>query len=181
MNVELLLTRLKKGDQLAYKELVFHFSARLMTIARIYSSSEEDAKDILQDTFILVFRKINQFVGSEEKQLYGCLKRIIINLCLSRNQKKYRTMESSLDNMNFDKGVSADAIGNLTHQEIMDLVFKLPDGYRQVFALFAIEGYSHREIAEKLSIGESSSRSQYSRAKKLLQLQFNNLFNILIA
>ena len=181
MNVELLITRLKKGDQRAYKELVFHFTTRLMTIARIYSPSEEDAKDVLQDTFILVFRKIKQFEGNEEKQLYGWIKRIVINLCLSRNQKKYRKMESSLDNMNFDKGVSADAIGNLTHQEIMDLVLNLPDGYRQVFALFAIEGYSHREIAEKLNIGESSSRSQYSRAKKILQLQFNNLFNILIA
>lgn len=181
MNVDNLLKRLKKGEQRAYKELVFHFTGRLMTIARIYSNSEEDAKDVLQEAFILVFRKIDQFNGQEEKQLYGWMKRIIINLCLSRNQKKFRRMEKSLDTMDFDKGVDAQAITNISHQEIMNLIFTLPEGYRQVFALFAIEGYSHREIAERLNIGESSSRSQYSRAKKLLQSEFKNLYNVLIA
>jgi len=181
MNVEKLIKNLKKGDQLAFKDLVFHFSSRLMTVARIYSRSEEDAKDVLQDAFILVFRKIDQFHGDEEKHLYGWIKRIIINLCLSRNQRKYRTMESSLDAFSQDRGVNSVAISNLTHQEIMDMVFRLPEGYRQVFALFAIEGYSHKEIAERLNIGESSSRSQYSRARKILQQEFNNLFKVLIA
>lgn len=181
MEVVQLIEGLKRGDQKAYKELVFRFSGRLMTTARIYSKSEEDAKDVLQDAFILVFRKVDQFVGDEEKQFFGWMKRMIINLCLSRNQRMYRKMESSLDTLLTDKGVSSMAVENLSHQEILKMVYELPDGYRQVFALYAIEGFSHKEIATQLGIGESSSRSQYSRARKILQSEFNNLFKVMIA
>ena len=91
-------------------------------------------------------------------------------------------MEKGLDAISINKHkVDSAAIANLTHEEIMRMVFNLPDGYRQVFALYAIEGYSHKEIAEKLSIGVSSSRSQYSRARKMLQNNFQKLFTTMIA
>lgn len=182
MDIVSLIARLKRGEEPAYKELVFAFTARLMTVARIYAVSEEEAKDVLQDAFILVFKKIGTFEGTEERAFYGWMKRLIINLSLSRNQKKYRSMEKGLDAISINKHkVESAAIGNLTHEEIMKMVFKLPDGYRQVFALYAIEGYSHKEIAEQLSIGVSSSRSQYSRARKMLQNNFQKLFTSMIA
>lgn len=181
MDVGNLITKLKEGEEAAYKELVIKFSRRLMTVAKIYSRNEEEAKDILQDAFILVFRKIEIFKGHEEAAFYGWMKRMVINLCLSRNQKKYRSMESSMEVIGQDKGIQAEAINNLTHDEIMEMVFNLPDGYKQVFALYAVEGYSHKEIAQILGIKESSSRSQYSRARKILQSEFHNRYKVMTA
>jgi len=177
MDVGNLITKLKEGEESAYKELVMKFSRRLMTVAKIYSRNEEEAKDILQDAFILVFRKIQ----IEEAAFYGWMKRMVINLCLSRNQKKYRSMESSMEVIGQDKGIQAEAINNLSHDEIMEMVFNLPDGYKQVFALYAVEGYSHKEIAKTLGIKESSSRSQYSRARKILQSEFHNRYKVMTA
>lgn len=181
MDIISLIARLKKGQEPAYKELVFAFSARLMTVARIYSKNEEDAKDVLQDAFILVFKKVKSFEGTEERAFYGWMKKLIINLCLSRNQRKFRHLEKSLETIKVEQSVHSAAISNLSHEEIMNLIFELPDGYRQVFALYAIEGFSHKEIAEQLTIAEGSSRSQYSRARKILQFKCANLFKVMTA
>ena len=175
------LTGLKNNEQAAFKELVFAFTPRLMSIARLYSRDEEEAKDILQDTFILIFRKVDMFVGNEEAAFYGWTKRMIINLCLSRSQKKFRKMEKSLQEISVDESKDADVIASMSHDEIMALVYALPDGYRQVFALYAIEGYSHKEIGERLSIQESSSRSRFHRARAILRDEFDKLFKVMIA
>ena len=178
MDVTELIYKLKKGEESAFKELVLAYSGRLLTIAKIYSRNSEDARDMLQDAFIVIFNKISKFDAKVEKALYAWMKKIVINLCLSRNQKKYLKMEQSIENMTLHHAVDAMAITELSHEEIIKLINELPDGYRQVFALFAIEGYSHKEIAHKLSIGESSSRSQYLRARRLLQIKVTNLFKV---
>ncbi len=181
MDISNLISELKQGKELAFKELVFGFSGRLMTIARIYSKNEEDAKDLLQDAFILVFKKVSSFEGTKEAALYGWMKKIVINLALSRNQRKFRTMEHSLDAMGIEKMIDEEIIATLSHSEIMKLIFDLPDGYRQVLALYAIEGYSHKEVASFLGIRESSSRSRYSRARKMLQAKYIDLNKIMTA
>ena len=181
MDIVTLITRLKKGDELAFRELVYSFSSRLMTIARIYARSEDDAKDTLQDAFVVVFRKIRGFEGDQEAAFYGWLKRIIINISLSKNQRKYRNLESSLNALDIERGFDEQIISNLSHQEIMDLIFNLPDDYRQVFALFAIEGFSHREIAAMLNISETNSRTHLYRSKKLLQEKIGFSQKIVIA
>jgi len=152
-----------------------------MTVAKIYCRSEAEAQDILQEAYVRVFKKIDSFIGYQEAAFYGWLKRIVINLALSRGQKKYKSMEQSLETTFVDKNIEPEVLSTLNHDEIMGLVFNLPDGYRQVFALFAIEGYSHKEVAERLNIGESSSRSQFLRARKLLQKQIKNLYKVMTA
>lgn len=169
MNIEHLISGLKKKDENAFKELVYTFSRRLMTIAKIYSTDEEESRDVLQDAFIVVFQKIDGFSGDNEAMLYGWIKRIIINICMSKNQKMYKRMEDSLDNMIINKGIESMAESHLSHEEIMKLIFSLPDGYRQIFALYAIEGYSHKEIATKLNIGENNSRTKYMRSRNMLK------------
>lgn len=180
-NFATLINRLKQNDQLAFKELVYAFTPRLMTVARLYSKDNEEAKDILQDAFILVFRKIDMFQGTEEAAFYGWVKRMIVNLCLSRNQRKFRKMEKSIEEVTVTKGQDANVLSNMSHDEIMKLVFALPDVYRQVFALYAIEGYSHKEIGEKLDIQESSVRSRYHRARAMLRENFTKYFKPMIA
>lgn len=178
MNVELLISQLKKQEEQAYKKLVFAYSKKLMSVARLYATSMQEAQDNLQDTFVVVFDKISEFKGDHEGQLYSWMKQILIFKSLNKNQKKYKHVESSLDNAFEQSTIEADAISQLTHKEIIKIVYELPQGYKEVFALYAIEGYSHKEIGQKMGIAESSSRSQYSRAKKILQQKINELSKV---
>lgn len=178
MDVKNLIQKLKNGEEQAYKELVFSYSKRLMSVARLYAKSYAEAQDNLQDTFVVIFSKVKEFKGKEEAQLYAWMKQILIFRSLTKSQKKYKKMESSLDEDIPYTTIEADAISQINHQEIINLVYSLPDGYKQVFALYAIEGFSHREIGEQMGIAESSSRSQYSRAKKILQNKINELSKV---
>jgi len=164
-----LITRLKKREEPAFKELVFSFSKRLLTVAMLYSKDREDAEDVLQDALIKVFQNIDSFTGHEERMFYGWMKKIVINECLTRSRRRYRKSEKSLEEMDIDKGIEPEAVQSLYKQELIDIITTLPNGYREVFALFVLEGYSHQEIAERMGIKESSSRSQLVRAKKLLR------------
>lgn len=171
-----IIQRLRNGEEPAFTELVLSTSSRLMTVAKVYTDSVQDAEDILQDAYVIVYQKIGMFVGDEPKAFYGWMKRILINLALSKNKKKYKKLEQSLDTMVVDQPFNANVLSNLSRDEIMQLVFSLPSGYRQVFALFAIEGYSHKEIAEQLGVKVSTSRSQFLRAKRVMQEKVNRLY-----
>ena len=151
-----------------------------MTVAKVYTNSNEDAQDVLQDALIIVFEKVSTFKGENPAAFYSWMKKITINLALGLNRKKSKTMESSLDELNIDRPFDAQILEKLGQQEIMKLIYSLPLGYRQVFALFVIEGYSHKEIAKKLDIKPSTSRSQLIRAKRLLQKEIEQLYKIAI-
>ncbi len=178
MNVGKLISRLQKKEEQAFKELVFAYSKKLMSVAKLYATSMQEAQDNLQDTFVVIFDKIQEFNGEYEGQLYSWMKQILIFKSLNKNQKKYKSSESSLENAYEQTTIEADAVSQLTHKEIIKIVYDLPQGYREVFALYAIEGYSHKEIGQKMGIEESSSRSQYSRAKKILQNKINELSKV---
>jgi len=175
-----LIQRLRNGEEPAFTELVLSFSSRLMTVAKVYTNSEADAQDVLQDAFIIVFQKVSSFVGDNPQAFFAWMKRITINLAITKNKKTYKKMEQSLQASGVDHAFDEQLIAKLSRAEIMELVYKLPAGYKQVFALFVLEGYSHKEIAEQLDITSSTSRSQLVRAKKLLQVQVNNLFKMAI-
>lgn len=175
-----LIQRLRNGEEPAFRELVLSFSSRLMTVAKIYTDSAADAEDVLQDAFIVVFQKVTSFRGDNDLAFFGWMKRITINLAISKNRKTYKRVEQSLQASGIDHPFDEQLIAKLSKDEIMNLVYNLPSGYRQVFALFVLEGYSHKEIAEQLGITSSTSRSQLVRAKKLLQTQINHLFKMAI-
>jgi len=170
-----LINRLRKGEEPAFKELVLATSSRLMTVARVYADSAEDAQDVLQDAYVICFEKVATFSGEEPKAFYAWMKKITINLALYKNRKKYKKVETSLDAVGIDRAFDAQILSSLNRKELMELIFSLPDGYRQVFALFAIEGFSHKEIADRLGIKASTSRSQFLRAKKVLQEKIKQL------
>ena len=146
MNVTPLILRLGKGEEKAFKELVFSYSKRLMSVARLYASSYPEAQDNLQDTFVVIFDKVKDFRGTEEAQFFAWMKQILIFKSLTKNQKKYKKMESTLDEAFSHVSIEADAVSQLNHQEITKIVFDLPQGYKEVFALYAIEGYSHLSL-----------------------------------
>ncbi len=180
MNFKSLIYRLRKGEETAFKELVFSYSKRLLTVCKIYAYNQSDAQDLLQDALIVVFQKVKSFKGEEEKAFYAWMRQIIIYQAFNKNQKKYLRVEKSLEEFPNDPVIEPEGVSKLSHEEIVSLVMNLPSGYKQVFALFAIEGFSHKEIANRMNIKESSSRSQYVRARKILQQKINELSKIRI-
>ena len=175
-----LIKRLKENDESAFKELVHQHSFRLMTVAKVYTHSLHDAQDVLQDALIIVFEKISNFKGDNPAAFYGWMKKITINRALGLNRKKFKSMESSLEDLKDDQPFDAHILSKLSQQEIMKLIYSLPIGYRQVFALFVMEGYSHKEIAKMLEIQPSTSRSQFTRAKAMLKRELEQLYKIAI-
>lgn len=173
-----LIERLKKGEESAFTELVLATSMRLMTVAKVYTQNDQDAQDVLQDAYITCFEKVALFENNGPKAFYSWLKRITINTAISKYRKKYRHMEQSLEITQGEQSFDAGIISELSQKELMEKVFELPAGFRQIFALFVIEGYSHKEIGEMLGIKSATSRSQFVRAKRALQKKIQSPFRL---
>lgn len=173
-HLEILIAGCRKGDAKSQHNLYMQFSAAMYGLCLQYASSEEDAKDILQDGFVKVFKKIGQV--KEAKALPGWIRRVMINTAL----EKYRS-QVHLKSINEDPGISErevidDTLSALEAESIIGLVRSLTPQYRMVFSLFAIEGYNHKEIAEMLNISEGTSKSNLSRARSILQEKVKNMY-----
>ena len=169
MNLATVISNLKKGNHESFRELVYTYTPRLMTVARIYTRNSEDAKDVLQDAFISIYQHIDQFNGNEEKALLAWMKKIVRNAGLAKYKKMSYTKEAySLDGV-LEKSVEPIVLANFETEELMKAIFRLPLKYKQVLGLYAIDGYSHKEIAEKLGISIGTSKSNLAKAKMRLR------------
>ncbi len=141
-----------------------------------YARTREDAADILQEGFVKVFTKLDQFQfqGSFE----GWIRRVMVNTALRAYQKQRYDFEQTGYERMPDMPVDPDAVALLSEAELMGLVRRLPDGYRSVFNLVAIEGYSHAEAADMLGIQESTSRSQLTKARRYLEEEVSKIQKI---
>ena len=153
----------------AQKLLFDKFSRKMMGLCMRYASDSQEAQDIVQDGFIKVFNSIEGF--HHDGSLEGWIKKIMINTALDayrKNRKRQNDVELDNDHtmeISHDDGIVEEMSANY----LLGLVQTLPEGYKIVFNMFAIEGYSHKEIAEKLGISVNTSKSQYSRARVYLQ------------
>lgn len=139
-----------------------------------YAQDNAEAEDILQEGFIRIFRYIHQFKG--EGSFEGWMRRIVVNCALKVIQKKkLHFVEASETTLATVPTINATALDQLTAQEILRLVNALPTGYKTVFNLVVVEGYSHEEVADLLGIQASTSRSQLVKARKMLQNQLAHL------
>ncbi|GAA5027142.1 DNA-directed RNA polymerase sigma-70 factor [Marivirga lumbricoides] len=155
----------QKGDRKSQYQLYQQFASGMMVVAMRYSKSTQEAEDILQEGFIKVFQYIKNF--REESSLGYWIKRIIINTALNHQRNKlYLYPMVDVDDMK--DGLGSVSVENMAVEELMELVQSLPTGCQVIFNLYAVEGYQHKEIAKMLSISEGTSKSQYSRARKLL-------------
>ena len=167
-----LINGCRKGDRLAQKELYERYSRKMMGVCLRYVNDRETARDLLQDGFVKVFTSMDSYsgIGSFE----GWMRKIFVNCALEYLRKSDVLRESTdLDNTAELIQPDASAISNMSAAELMQLVQELPAG---LFNLFAIEGYSHKEISDMLNITESTSRSQFTRAKQMLQKRINALY-----
>ena len=152
-------------------ELFSYLAPKLKGVCYRYSGNTFDAEDLLQETFITIFTKIHTYreLGSFE----GWARRIAVNTSITWLKKNKLLRQMGELNERYDAEDSQeDDLVEVNTDELMQHIARLPNGYRTILNLFAIEGYSHKEIGELLSITESTSRSQYTRAKKALQQLF---------
>ena len=157
-----------KGDSRAQRMLFERFSKKMLGVCLRYAKSTEQAEDVLQDGFIKVFSKLNDF--KHDGSLEGWIRRIMVNTSLDQIRKENKLLGNiSLDNVDYKLQNNAFVLENLAAKDLMKMVQSMPVGYKVVFNMFAIEGYSHKEISEHLGISENTSKSQYSRARAYLR------------
>lgn len=143
-----------------------------------YARNRMEAEDIMQDGFIRVFRKMHTF--KHKGSFEGWIRRIMVHTAIKYFKKGSNKNEfSNLEEVS-EKKVESKAVGNISEAELLQLIDTLPLGYKTVFNLYVIEGYKHHEIAEMLDIGESTSRSQLLKARKVLQNALKKLQLLMI-
>lgn len=171
-----LIREAKKGSAAAQKCLFDQFANKMLMVCQRYVKSPEDAEELLLNGFYKFFTKISSFTYQGEAACYGWLKKVMINECLMFLRAK-NVFTIVTDATAEEIPLEEDILDNLSAEEIFRLIVQLPIGYRTVFNLFAIEGMTHKEISVLLSINEGTSRSQFSKAKLLLQkMLFQNNF-----
>jgi len=163
----------KKGDAKAQRILYDLFKGKLMGLCRRYAQNREEAQDVLQESFIRIFTNIHQLKASEK--LESWMKSITVRTAINYYHKgKGRAlMFSNVEDSASRQTVEETSLQKLSDEYLISLVNALPDGCRIVFNLFAIEGFSHAEIAEMLHVSEGTSRSQFYHAKYLLKEKLN--------
>lgn len=173
-----ILERCKKYERKAQKELYDVYSPVLLGICIRYAKTRDEAEDILQEGLIKILTKINDFKG--DGSFEGWMKRIIVNTAISH----YHKNKKHNDVYDIDEINETDIKGNtfennqFTSEELYSVINNLPAGYKEVFNLYAIEGYKHKEIAEILNINQNTSKSQYSRAKEKIRQQLELISKI---
>lgn len=164
---EELIAKCRKGNSSAQASLYEKYSGKMFSICLRYIKEQNEAEDTMIQGFMKVFNKIDQF--KEEGSFEGWIRRIMVNESLTylrRNKNMYLEVDIEHADRTPDYN-SLDA--SLEVEDLMNMVRELPMGYRTVFNLYAIEGYSHKEIADSLDITVNTSKSQLSRARKMLQ------------
>ncbi len=154
-------------ERWAQKSLYENYYGTLMGVCLRYSNNREDALDILHDGFIKIFKHISKYQPGTS--LVAWMRRIMVNTAIDFYRKAVRRRTEDLDKV-YDMQINdADAISMLSQKEVLEAVRSLTPSYRTVFNLYVIEGFSHREIAEKLDITESTSRSNLVKARMKLK------------
>lgn len=165
MSIKQLIQKCKKQDIKAQEQLYRLYSHKLFAVCLKYSSNYQQAEDNLQDAFLMIFKKINQY--KDKGSFEGWMKRIVINTALQKYRKQavfeivreehFKEPEIEID----ENMVSVDFL--------LKIIQQLPDRYRQVFNLYALDGFSHREIAEIMNISTGTSKSNLARARIILK------------
>jgi len=161
-----LIKGLQKGEGKAHKFVYEKYAAIMLGICIRYLKNQMDAEEIMLNGFVRIFQNINQF--ENKGSFEGWMKRIIINEALGFLRKK-EPLHLAIEKEHIQVASDATAETDLAVEDLLNLLHDLPAGYRTVFNLYAIEGYSHKEIAAMLEITEGTSKSQLSKARALLQ------------
>lgn len=165
-----------KDDRRMQEELYQRFSPRMYAVCLRYAGNADEAQDVLQDGFIKIFKKMDSFRG--EGSFEGWMRRVFVNTAIEHFRRKRYLMPVTEKEENTLEGKYTSVLDDLGAKDILALVQELSPGYRTVFNMYVVEGYTHREIADMLGISEGTSKSQLSRAKVILQDMVRNHIDI---
>ena len=172
-----LIESCKRGDRASQKAVYDRLASRMFPVCIRYAGDRESAQDILQDGFITLFTKLDDFKG--DGSFEGWARKIFVTTALMYLRKKdVLKISDELDQAKGMKAKTVTQTQNLGYKELMELIMTLPPGFRTVFNLYALEGYSHKEIGEMLGISETTSRTQLSRARTWLQNKIKERENV---
>jgi len=164
-----------KNDRSAQKRLYESYKSRMYILCQRYFSNKEDGRDALQEGFIKVFKDLHQY--DESKAALGTwMNRVFVNTCLQKIRKKkvdFQAMGSHAEKIGFESTV----ISDLNLKDLTKIIQLLPLGYRTVFNLYVIEGYTHKEISSQLGIAVGTSKTQLMKAKKMLRIKLAETLN----
>ncbi len=168
MNLEQIVEQCKSRNGQAEKELFFRLAPRVLSLCRRYTPDEELAQDYLQECFLTLFKNIKKYDAKK-----GAFDPWFFRLCTNRILQSYRKSKTEPE-IEFraevpEISISEESIQSISEEQLLEAIRQLPNGYREVLNLAIFEGWTHKEIARKLKISESTSRSQLARAKKLLK------------
>jgi RNA polymerase sigma-70 factor (ECF subfamily) len=166
LNEQALIDGCRRSERSFQKALYERFCRKMMVVCMRYSRSTAEAEDILQEGFMKVFQGIKNF--RQESKLETWMTRIMVNTALNFQRKKLYLFPM-VDVEEIDVPENEASLSDINFAQLLEMVQSLPQGCQIVFNLFAIEGYNHKEIAGLLGISEGTSKSQYSRARSLLQ------------
>lgn len=168
MDEKQLIKHCIKGDSKSQRSLFEHYAPIMMAICLRYCKNRQMAEDVLQEGFIKIFFKLKDYSGAGSFE--GWMKRIMVNSALDelRKDKKHSTNQD-IEEQGFYLEDESFIIEEIAAADLLELVRNMPEGYRVVFNMFAVEGYSHKEIGELLEVSENTSKSQYLRARAYLR------------
>ena len=155
------------NNRTAQRQLFEIYAPKMIIVCRRYVRLDTEAEDVMQEAFVKIFRNLKSF--NFEGSFEGWVRKIMINTSLKYISKKHFQNESTTLSEVNEESVEPEILYKLNEEDIMDLIRSLPDGYRHVFNMYIIEGYSHKEIASMVDIEESTSRSYLTRAKDFLK------------
>ena len=165
-----LIKRCRAGERKAQELLYKQFASKMLGVCFRYATDKMEAEDMLQDGFIKVFQKMDSF--RDEGSFEGWMRRIMVHSSIEYYRKHHKMMQLvDLDDAGSETNTDPLACAKLEATDLLRLIHQLSPGYRIVFNLFAIEGYSHKEIAAIVGISEGASKSQLSRARSILREQ----------
>lgn len=156
------------GDRRMQEELYRRFASKMYAVCLRYANNADDAQDLLQEGFIKVYRNLHRFRA--EGSFEGWIRRVFVNTSIEHFRKKSTKMSMVTDKEESNiEGADITALQRLAEKDIINIIQELSPGYRTVFNLYVVEGYSHKEIGDLLGISEGTSKSQLARAKGVLQ------------
>jgi RNA polymerase sigma factor (sigma-70 family) len=162
----------RKMQELLYKQT----ASKMLAVCMRYAKDHMEAEDSLQMGYIKIFQKISEYRG--EGSFEGWMRRIMVNTAIESYRKNIKSMNVVSIDESFEQPSTGFDLNRLGMQDLMKIIQNLADGYRMVFNMYAIEGYSHKEIAELLGITEGASKSQLSRARAILKQEITKMEGI---
>lgn len=174
ISIEELIVRCKKGERKAQEQLYKQFASKMLGVCLRYATDKMEAEDMLQNGFVKVFGKLPDYRG--EGSFEGWIRRIMVHSAIEYYRKHHKMLQVvDMEESGHEIPVNAVAAERLDAADLMALIQQLSPGYRMVFNLYALEGYSHKEIAEIAGITEGASKSQLSRARAILKEQIEKM------